>query len=301
MLFDCAIIGGGPAGLNAALVLGRARRRVILFDDNQPRNAVTQESHGFITRDGVKPIEFRRIAHQEIAHYPSVELKQARVQTISKENVFIRLVTDAGETFEATRVILATGLREILPEISGLRAFYGKSLFSCPYCDGWELRDQPLVLIGETPQIFHAAQITYNWSRDLLVCTNGHPVLTEEQKKVLISKGIQVMEQKIASLAGQDGQLEQVIFADGTRVNRKGGFAGSQWTQATSFATDLGCAMNTQGGIITDTLSRTNVQGVYAAGDLSISMPAQLIIAAADGSKAAMGVNADFTHDEFHQ
>ena len=147
MLVDCAIIGGGPAGLNAALVLGRARRNVVLFDSNKPRNAVTQESHGFITRDGIKPTEFRQIAHMEISRYPTVEYKNPEVISVIKNQMIFELVTSMGEKYQSKTIIISTGLKDILPSIDNISDFFGKSLFNCPYFDGWELRDKPLVVI----------------------------------------------------------------------------------------------------------------------------------------------------------
>jgi thioredoxin reductase len=147
MLFDCAIIGGGPAGLNAALVLGRARRNTILFDNDNPRNAVTQESHGFITRDGIKPKEFREIAHKEIDKYPSVAYAKKDVTSIIKNNQLFELVTFEKEVYQSKTIIISSGLKDVLPNIENISDYYGKSLFNCPYCDGWELRDKPLVVI----------------------------------------------------------------------------------------------------------------------------------------------------------
>jgi thioredoxin reductase len=300
VLLDCAIIGGGPAGLNAALVLGRARRKVVLFDNNKPRNAVTQESHGFVTRDGVTPTEFRRIAQEEIEKYPSVEFQQSKVAAISKNGSLFRLTVETGETFEARNVILATGLKETLPEIRNIHDFYGKSLFNCPYCDGWELRDRPLVVVAEEGKhLFHMAKVVANWSRDLVVSTNGRGSMMPEQKQILESKGIRVLEQEIREFVGRDGQLEQVIFADGTVISRTGGFVAPQWSLATSFGADLGCAANERGGIVTDVLGRTSVQGVYAAGEGAAFAPSNLIGAAAAGSMAAAGVNTDLTEQEF--
>jgi thioredoxin reductase len=158
MVMDCVIIGGGPAGLNAALVLGRARRTVILFDNNAPRNAVTAESHGFITRDGISPVEFRKIAHQDIAKYPSVQLRNVKIVEVSKRGEVFELLTEQGDTVQAKKIILATGLKEILPSVPKLLNYYGKSLFSCPYCDGWELRDRPLMLL---PRI----DLPFTWLR----------------------------------------------------------------------------------------------------------------------------------------
>ena len=300
MVIDCAIIGGGPAGLQASLVLGRAKRNVVLFDDNKPRNAVTQETHGFLTRDGVKPGEFRNIAHQEISKYPSVAMRTTRITNVSKHEDLFEVVEDNGEVVQAKTIILATGVRETLPEIEGIHDFYGKSLFNCPYCDGWELRDKPLVIIVENEQFaFHMTINIWNWSRNLLVCTNGRSHLTEEQKEVFQKRGIQVIEDPITALVGKDGMLERVVFATHEERAREGGFVAPQWTPASSFGSQLGCELNAMGGVATDELGRATVSGVYAAGDASVFMPSQVIFAAASGSRAAAGVNADLTVKEF--
>lgn len=297
-MLDCAIVGGGPAGLNAALVLGRARRKVILFDNNSPRNAVTQESHGFITRDGISPSEFRRIAHQDIAKYPSVEIRNAKIVGVKKEGFSFELVTEEGEPIQAKKIILATGIKEIHPSVENLMEYYGKSLFSCPYCDGWELKDRSLIVISENPHAFHMAKIVYNWSKDLVVCTNGNKILTTEQKDLLQKKGIRVYEQKIKSLVGEDGLLSSVIFEDNEELNRNGGFVTPRWVQASLLGSSLDCKMNENGGIITDEFGRTNIEGVFAAGDTSVIAPSQVVIAAAEGTRAAIGVNSDLTQDE---
>ncbi|MBS4214122.1 MULTISPECIES: NAD(P)/FAD-dependent oxidoreductase [Neobacillus] len=300
MMLDCVIVGGGPAGLNAALVLGRARRNVILFDNSSPRNAVTQESHGFITRDGIKPREFREIAHQDIAKYPSVMIRNEKITDIKKKGIIFELVTEEGECIQTKKVILATGLKEIHPSVENLMDYYGKSLFSCPYCDGWELKDRPLIVLSELPSVFHMVKTVYNWSKNLIVCTNGHKVLTTEQKDVLQRKEIKVFEQKIKTLVGENGFLEAVIFEDDEKEKRDGGFVTPEWIQASPFGKSLGCEINQLGGIITDELGRTNIEGVYAAGDTSVIAPSQVIIAAAQGSRAAIGVNTDLTLEDFN-
>lgn len=300
MLFDCAIIGGGPAGLNAALVLGRARRNTVLFDNNNPRNAVTQESHGFITRDGIKPKEFREIAHKEIGKYPSVLYEKEEITSITKKDQLFELVTSNNELYQSKTIIISTGLRDVLPDIENISYYYGKSLFNCPYCDGWELRDKPLaVIIEEQTQGFHFIQTIYNWSKDLIVCTNGKPILNPEQKHLIHNKGIRIIESKIKNFEGKNGQMEKIHFENGDSAIRKGGFVLPQPIQASDFAKKLGCEYNSSGGISVDFYGRTNVPGVHAAGDASVFAPAQLIIAAADGLKAAAGVNRDLIQKEF--
>ncbi|OME87350.1 pyridine nucleotide-disulfide oxidoreductase [Paenibacillus sp. FSL A5-0031] len=299
MNLDCAIIGGGPAGLNAALVLGRSRRVVIVFDHNKPRNAVTHESHGFITRDGIEPRELRRLAHADIAQYPSVTIKPDKVTEVQRSEMGFHLMTSNGVIYHARTLILAAGLKESLPAIPGIRDFYGRSLFSCPYCDGWELRDQPLVVISEGSNIFNLAKTVFNWSRNVVVCTNGMNSLSSQQIGQLGQRGIQVTQQKIKALHGENGRLHRIVFANNTEIERTGGFVTPSWGQAAHFGEALGCAMTQAGGFVTDDYGRTSIRGIYAAGDSSIIVPAQLVVAAGEGSKAAIGVNTDLSHQDF--
>ncbi|RAN86889.1 pyridine nucleotide-disulfide oxidoreductase [Bacillus sp. SRB_28] len=299
MIYDCAIIGGGPAGLNAALVLGRAKRSVALIDNNQPRNAVTHASHGFITRDGVTPSEFRRIAYEEVLGYPSVDHLQIKAISINKIESGFEVFDSLGLCVQARKVILATGVKEIFPDIEGFYPLYGKSLFNCPYCDGWELRNQPLVVVSELPSVFHTAKLLHNWSKDLIVCTNGQKPLSDEQKKRLQLNGIMVIENPIAAFIGQNGNLEHVRFEDGTQIVRSGGFITPTFIQSVKFGDSLGFEMTELGGIKTDASGRTSIPGLYSAGDASYINPSQVVFAAADGSRTAMGVNMDLTDEDF--
>ncbi|WP_078596293.1 NAD(P)/FAD-dependent oxidoreductase [Evansella clarkii] len=300
MTLDCAVIGGGPAGLNAALVLGRSRRKTILFDDNKPRNAVTSESHGFITRDGIHPQEFKRIAQEELSRYPDVRVEQHRVHSINKENNLFQVETENGEVYGAKKVILATGFKEILPDVPRVKEFYGKSLFSCPFCDGWELRDRPLAVITEDQKAFHFSKVVSNWTNDLIIFTNGRKIFSLEEQELLKNNCISINEKKISSLSGKEGMLEKVQLEDGTSVLREGGFITAEWKQAASFDS-LDYTLNEQGGITTDSWQRTKTEGLYACGDTRIAGPSQLIIAAGEGSMAAIAVNAALIEEKFSQ
>jgi len=297
MIYDCAIIGGGPAGLNAALVLGRARKNVALLDNSRPRNGVTHASHGFITRDGIQPAEFRRIAYEEVLNYPSVRHWESEVTDIRRTEHGFTLSTSKGELVQARKLILAFGLKEELPQIEGIRDFYGKSLFVCPFCDGWELRDQPLAIISENPNVFHTVKLVFNWSRDLIVCTNGSDHLTAEQRQQLAARGIRIVDTPVAAISGRNGLLERVHFTDGTFIERSGGFISPTQLPHARFDEALGYKTTDNGGIVTDALGRTTVAGVFAAGDSAYVMPSQLIYAAASGSKAAMAVMAELTEE----
>ncbi len=300
MRYDVAIIGGGPAGLNAALVLGRARKTVALFDNAQPRNRVTHASHGFITRDGVKPAEFRRIAYEEVLGYPTVKHWEIAVTDIRRTEDGFVIDTPAGEEVQAGKIILSGGLREELPEIKDIKDYYGKSLFACPFCDGWELRDQALVIISDQPHAFHKVKLLQNWSRDCIVCTNGTAAaLDAEQREQLAARGISVIDTPISALSGNNGMLERVHFTDGTSIKRSGGFIDPAQIPNLDFKKALGYETNDTGAIITNEMGKTTAEGVYAAGDTAYVMPSQLIYAAASGSKAAMAVMADLTEENW--
>lgn len=299
-LLDCAIIGGGPAGLNAALVLGRSLKKTVLFDDNQPRNRVTHESHGFLTRDGINPQELKRLAQQELTHYPDVQVDTSRVATVTKEPKSFRIETEGGGVVHARKVILATGFTETLPDIPRMQEFYGTSLFSCPFCDGYEMRNEPLVIISENEAAGHLAKVVSNWTNNLIIATNGKKHIKPAEQKTLEHHGVLVYEEPIRSLDGENGKLRAITFEDGTTIERSGGFVTAEWHQSTSIATDLGCYINERGGVETDPMQRTNIEGVFACGDISMG-PAQLIIAAGQGSLAATSVVAAFTEERFSE
>ncbi|AYJ90438.1 NAD(P)/FAD-dependent oxidoreductase [Bacillus safensis] len=299
MLLDCAIIGGGPAGLSAALVVGRGRKQVIVFDDELPRNRVTQESHGFITNDGMTPFEIRRAGEADLQKYPNIKIKRSRIVDIQKKEERFTLLTHEGDTLKAKKIILATGLQDILPEIEGIHDVYGKTLFSCPFCDGWELKDKALALIAESQRALHMAKLLSNWTKDLIVFTNGH-VLAEEDKVLLTAHSIQVIDVPIVSIGHDNGQLRSLQLANGETVEREGGFVASEFKQSAPFAEKLGCQMTKNTGIETDILGRTTVSGVFACGD-NLGGPAQLVLAAAAGSQAGMGVIHELVQEEFQE
>jgi len=297
-MLDCVIVGGGPSGLNAALVLARANKKVILFDDDSPRNAVTHASHGFITRDGIKPSDFKRAAIEDLTKYPNLTIQKERVAEIKKDYRCFSIHVN-NYVIKSRKVILATGLKDEFPDVDGVHKFYGTSLFSCPFCDGWELKDLPLVLISESPGAFHKAKLIFNWSRNLVVCTNGKKVFSMEQKEALLKNKIDVMEDKIVTLEGDEGQLKSIRFINGKGIERRGGFVTVHLRQASSLPNSLGCTQGENGGIETDNFGRTNIDGVYACGDLTKSTPSQVIVAAGEGTKAAMGVINDLVKEDF--
>ena len=293
---DCTIIGGGPAGLNAALVLGRARRNVVLVDSNDARNKVTREAHGFITRDGIKPSEFRELAHQDLKKYHTIETVEDRVIDIQKEKDGFTIKTETGQEWQSRKVILATGVTEKFPNVPNLRNYYGKSVFNCPYCDGWELQDQPLALFGVVDYAIHMAEVVRNWSKDLVVFTNGEEVDKNHIKRL---NGLQVRVETspVRLLKGNDGMIHSVELEDGLIIERSGGFVTPILVQATDLGIKLGLKLDDKGGHKCDHAGKTKIHGLFVAGEAASIYPSQVIIAAADGSKVAMAVNVELTHE----
>ncbi|HIW33402.1 MAG TPA: NAD(P)/FAD-dependent oxidoreductase [Candidatus Paenibacillus intestinavium] len=290
----CAVIGGGPAGLNAALLLARARHKVILFDNAKPRNAVTETMHGFITREGISPLKFRKLAQQELAQFKHVKQYQSTITDIKRGNNGIFTITTAqGKKIQVNKVLLATGLQESLPSIRNIAHYYGHSVFSCPYCDGYELRDRALAIFTEVNNVVSLTSLLQQWSKRLFVFTNGKYKLTTSEKELLKAMNIAVYEQPIAQLVGQKGKLQGVLLKDGSKVNCTGGFVSTYWRHAGALATEIGCRLTEQGGIWQDGKGRTSIQGVYVAGDMAHVSPAQAVIAAGDGVKAAISMNQD--------
>ncbi|GEN89033.1 NAD(P)/FAD-dependent oxidoreductase [Oceanobacillus sojae] len=298
MLYDCAVIGGGPAGLNASLVLGRGRKEVILLDDDAPRNAVTQESHNFITRDGIEPVEFRKAAYADLKKYPGIVIQKERVTDINPADAVFHIQTEAGKNYEAKTIILSTGLKDVLPDIEGIHNFYGTSLFSCPFCDGWELKDTPLIFIADGAFSFHGVKMVSNWNKNIVICTNGKESLSPEQRDILAKKQIEVIDDEILRLQGENGQLKTVQFKNGKELHKEAGFISAKMEQAAPFAERLGLELTDMGGIKTDPYGRTSIKGIYAGGD-NAAGPPQLVIAASEGSKAAIGVITDFVEETF--
>jgi len=293
---DCTIIGGGPAGLNATLVLGRARRDVVLVDSNNPRNKVTHEAHGFITRDGVKPSEFRKLAHQDLSKYKTIETMEDKVIEIVKNRAGFTVKTEQGLEWKSRKVVLATGVEEKFPNVPNLRDFYGKSIFNCPYCDGWELRDQPLAIFGIVEYTLHMSEVLRNWSKDLVVFTNGEDV-TRSQTKQFEKLQVQVETSPIRLLTGEDGMLHSVELENGLVIERMGGFVTPELVQATDLGIKLGLKLNDTGGHDSDEVGKTKIHGFFVTGEASNIYPAQLIIAAGSGAKTAMAVNVELTHE----
>lgn len=305
-----AIIGGGPAGLSAGLQLVRANRRIAILDSNRPRHSATLQSHGFLTRDGAPPLELRRLGREEFEAYPTAQFAQAVAQEVVPlgpdeavaagfpDGIGFRIVGNgirgsADVEFIARRVLIATGLTEQLPELPMIRAYYGTALHSCVECDGFEKTDKPLVLIGETSDVFSRALLISRFSSDLVVFTNGADTIRPDQESQLAAIGIRVERRPIDDIVGDKADMTGVRLADGEVIQRVGGFVRPRWHAPVEFMGELPVERDDWGLVVTDDRGETAVRGVYAVGDIVPPGPQQLIIAAGNGARVAAKLNMD--------
>jgi thioredoxin reductase len=298
-ILDVVVIGGGPGGLSAALNLVRARRRTLVIDSNRPRNAATLLARGFLTRDGISPLELRKLGREEVERYDEGEVAFALVDTVRSLDgggfqVIARGVRGAADIDVTSRVVvIASGLSETLPALPSIRAYYGTQLHSCVECDGYEKSDAPLALIGETDDLAERALLLSQWSSDLIVFTNGAGAVSDEDERLLATRGVVVDRRAIDDIEGERGVMTGVRLADGTVVDRVGGFVRPLWSPALDYADALGLERDADGLIVVDAKGRTSVPGVYAAGDSTPPGPQQLIVAAGAGAVVAAAVNRD--------
>jgi thioredoxin reductase len=291
--YDVVIVGGGPAGLNAALVLGRARRRVAVVDAGAPRNAPAAHMQGFLSRDGMSPADLLAAGRGEVTGY-GVELVEDQVVAI-EEGFSVRLA--GGQELTARRILVATGARDELPEIPGVRERWGRDFLHCPYCHGWEVRDQPLGVLGTHPGCVQHAQLVRQWSDDVVFFVHTYDLTTVEEAQ-LEARGVRVVRGEIARLVVEDDRLAGVELAEGRVIARAAVFIRpDNMPQADGLAAGLGCEVDEAGFVTVDATGRTSASGVWAAGNV-VDPRAQVITAAGAGSAAAIAINADLVQED---
>ena len=294
-MFDVIVVGGGPAGLSAALMLGRCRRRVLVCDAGQPRNRHAQALHGYLTRDGVPPLAFNALGREELIPY-GIEFRTVGVTDARLcDGGFLVSLADGAE--EASRfLLLATGVADELPPVAEIGACYGRSVFHCPYCDGWEWRDRRLAVVGTGTAGVGLALSLKNWSSRVLFCSNGSRIDRRHSAR-LRRNGIEIRHERIERLDHDQGLLSSITFDQGGPAPCDALFFTTGQHPQCDLAVRLGCAFNSRGTVTTGTLSNTNVPGVFVAGDASRDSQF-VVVAAAEGVKAAVAINQQLQKGE---
>lgn len=289
-MFDVIIVGAGPAGLSAALLLGRSRRRTLVYDSGRPRNAASKRLRGFLTRDGIAPAELLRLARGQLAPYETVEVRQGQVVDARHGDSGFEVSLEGGGRSSCRKLLLATGVVDDVPRIAGVDALYGKSVHHCPFCDGWEVRDQPIAVYGRgKPGLGLALEMTL-WSRDLTLCTDGPAELEDDDRARLRRNDIALREERIQCLEGEDGVLQRIVFANGDVLARRALFFKTGFRQHSDLAAKLGCELTDKQAVTTGQYAITKVPGLYVAGDASLAVQLA-VVAAAEGAQAAFAIN----------
>lgn len=303
--YDVLIIGGSYAGLSAALQLARSLRRVLVIDAGQPCNRQTPHSHGFLTRDGQAPSALRAVAREQLGQYPTVELLTGNVVTAGPVaggfGVTAELAAGAERaTFTGRKVLLATGIRDVMPDLPGFAECWGRSVLHCPYCHGYEVHSQPLGILANGETGYEMATLLQQWTSRLTVYTNGPSTLTSDQRQLLDQLRIAVVEQPVAAIDHTDGMLTALRFTDGTCVHPTALFSRVPFRHHTDLAAQLGCALTENGLIQATEFGQTNVAGVFAAGDITNPFR-QVALAVANGSKAVAWMNRDMIAEDIRR
>jgi thioredoxin reductase len=291
--YDVAIVGGGAAGLSAALVLGRARRRVVVIDAGSPRNAPAEHMHGFLSRDGLPPSQLISIARDEVRRY-GVKILDDRVVDVDS-GFGLRLAT--GRTIEARHVLLANGAIDELPDVAGAHERWGRDFLHCPYCHGWEVRNQPLGVLATGPGSVAHAHLLRQWTDDVILFTHTHAV-TDDERATLDLRGIGIVDGPVQRLVVDDDRLRAVQLTDGRAVPRAALFIRPALrAHPDGPAAALGCELDGGGLVASNSDGRTSVPGVWVAGNAA-NPRAQVITAAGEGSAVAIAINTDLVADD---
>jgi thioredoxin reductase len=290
---DVLVVGGGAAGLSAALLLGRCLRTTLVCDAGRPRNARARAVHGFLTRDGIPPDELRQAARGELARYETVTLVDGRVTDVRPDGGDFTYTLEGGTSGRARRVLLATGVVDALPALPGFDAMYGTSVFHCPLCDGWEVRGGALAVHGSGEHAAGLALDLRSWSADIVLLGTVEPADREK----LDAAGIAVREQPVQRLEGERGKLSRIVLADGTALARDALFFCTGHRQGSDLAERLGCPLDDKGSIATVDATRTCVPGVFVAGDAS-RQSHLVVVAAAEGALAAVAIHDELSKED---
>ena len=270
----------------------------MVFDEGHPRNAATQALHGFLSRDGIAPAELIRRAREDLKPYSCVRVETAKVCAATRLDHGFEITLDGGQRVTSRKLVIATGVAENLPEIPGLRDFYGRTVFHCPFCDAWDFRDQPIAVYGRGRRGHGLAMEMLGWTKELVLCTDGEPGLDNGQRDQLARNGIRIRTEPIKCLEGRDGQIERVTFESGDPVSCRAFFFSAGQHQKSPLAASLGAEFNRKGTVETGHNETTTVPGLCVAGDASRDVQ-WVVVAAAEGAEAAYAITQELIREDW--
>jgi thioredoxin reductase len=296
--FDVIIIGGSYAGLSAAMTLGRAIRHVLVIDGGKPCNRTAPQAHNFITHDGKKPGDISSEAREQVLSYPTISfLDDVVTGTVKNESSF-DVRTESGKTFNARKLLFATGINDLMPQYPGFKECWGVSILHCPYCHGYEVRHTRTGTIGNGHIAFEFARHLSNWTKELVVLTNGPSTFTKDEYDKLTGHNIVIIEKEIDHVKHANGQLEEIIFKDQSSERLKALYAKPDFKQHCDLPQELRCELNQHGLLTVDNFQRTTMPGVYAAGD-NCSMGRSIAVAVSAGNVAGIFLNNELIEEDF--
>lgn len=296
--YEVIIIGGSYAGLSAAMSLGRSMRKVLVIDSGKPCNIQTPHSHNFITHDGKAPHEIAMLAKQEVQQYDTVQFHNAVAVAGIKTDSGFEIETDGGHKFTAERLIFATGVRDILPDIKGLAACWGITVIHCPYCHGYEFRGKETAILAKGERAMHMARMVSNLTGKLSIIAPGLAEFTDEQKAKLHSKNISLSDAAIVEVVHENGILKHIVFGDGSTKQVDALYVAPAFVQHCDIPEKLGCELTEPGYLKVDQFQKTTVPGVYACGD-NIAAMRSVANAVAQGNLTGAMVNMDLCEAKF--
>lgn len=296
--YDVIIIGGSYSGLSAAMALGRALRTVLIIDNGKPCNRQTPHSHNFITQDGEKPSSIAEKAKAQVLKYDTVKFHNGLAINGEKTEKGFKITTQTKKDFFSKKLIFATGLKDLIPNVKGFSECWGISVIHCPYCHGYEVKNEKTGILANGDFAFHYAQLISNWTKDLTILTNGKSTLTQEQTDKIAKHKISIIEKEILEIKHDNGYLKQVIFKDNSDIELKAVYSRPDFEQHCKIPENLGCELTEQGLLKVDMSQKTTIDGIFACGDNASPLRA-VSYAVATGTIAAGMLNNEMTVEKF--
>ena len=294
---DVVVVGGGPAGLSAALILGRMRRRILVLDTGAPANAVSKAMHGFLSRDGTPPAEVRRVSVEQLGPYETVERRTVAARSAARVSAGFEIALDDGSHVTTRRLLLAHGMRYALPHLEGVSELWGERVFHCPYCHGWEVRDRPIAVYGCGEKSVHQALLLSTLSDDVVLLWDGHSQIAAEQRERIDLAGVELVDDQVERVEETRSELHIEFTTCRPALARHALFIRPDLSLTSDLAVSLGAALTEVGSVDTDASGQSSVPGLYAAGDAG--MPVQSVaVATGSGARAAYSINAELMMED---